>query len=220
MLKAIIVEDDPMVARLNEIFLEKFKEIKVHKIITNGEDAMKYLSSNEVDLVILDIYMPIVTGIEVLKFIKHHYLNCDVIMITAATETAVLDEILHLGVIDYLVKPFEQERFDIAISNFLSRKKLIHQSDKASQKIIDNILNKKNKRIRLEKGMQQNTLDHVIKAMKTHSDYITCSMLADEINLSKVTARRYLNYLVEAGTVQSKVDYSTGGRPSIKYKLL
>ena len=220
MLKALIVEDDPMVAKLNEIFLAEFDEIEVSAKIGDGQEAIEYLKANPVDLVILDVYMPIVTGIEVLKFIKQNALTCDVIMITAATETAVLDEILHLGVLDYLVKPFEKERFDAAIAGFLVRTNLIRNVGKADQKIVDNILNKKYRSPHLDKGMTQTTLDSVQKAAKKCEGYFSCAELAEKLSLSKVTARRYLNYLVETGSLRSQVDYSTGGRPCVKYKAI
>lgn len=66
MYKVLIVEDDPMVAMINEQFVNKNNEFKVIKKVGDGESALLYLSENEVDLVILDVFMPYMDGFETL----------------------------------------------------------------------------------------------------------------------------------------------------------
>ena len=70
----------------------------------------------------------------------------------------------------------------------------------------------------LKKGLQQRTLDMVRSHLeKMKGETCTCDTLAGVVGLSKVTVRRYLNYLAEIGEIGSSVDYETGGRPCIKY---
>ncbi|HBR03424.1 MAG TPA: response regulator, partial [Ruminiclostridium sp.] len=68
------------------------------------------------------------------------------------------------------------------------------------------------------KGIQQATLEKIISYIKKSGNQsYTCESLSEELSLSRVTIRRYLNYLVETNVMFNSIDYSTGGRPSIIY---
>ena len=60
--------------------------------------------------------------LETLKKIREAKLHCEVIMVTAANDTATLEEAIHLGVIDFLIKPFAYERFLVALEKFITKK--------------------------------------------------------------------------------------------------
>lgn len=71
----------------------------------------------------------------------------------------------------------------------------------------------------LEKGIQRQTLDHIRADLrKNASTYRTAEQIASDTGLSKVTVRRYLNYLIGMNEAESQVDYSTGGRPRVEYR--
>ncbi len=70
----------------------------------------------------------------------------------------------------------------------------------------------------LEKGLQEQTLERIRTYLEEHKGTLMSSNeIASEVNLSRITVRRYMNYLVENREIISQIDYSTGGRPSIKY---
>lgn len=221
MIRAIIVEDDPMVAEINKRYLSEFQDIEVIEIFKNGRDALGYLSKNPVDLIILDITMPVLDGLELAKIIRENRINSDIIVVTAANDIEHLDEMLRYGVIDYLIKPFDRNRFNKAINKFLKKANLFSRQNELRQEEIDSIFNTKNQYDNeLEKGIQAPTLEkiknYIVSSGKTR---FNCDFLAQELNLSKVTIRRYLNYLVEEDYLINTVDYETGGRPSIIYIL-
>ncbi|MDZ7543237.1 response regulator, partial [Clostridium perfringens] len=87
MIKVLIVEDDPMVADINKRYIQDFQELTVARICNNGKDALEILNRNNIDLVILDVYMPKLTGIELLKEIRRREINTEVIMVTAEHES-------------------------------------------------------------------------------------------------------------------------------------
>ena len=89
MIKAIIVEDDPMVAEINRRYLSEFQDIEVASLFRNGRDALNFVLGNEVDLIILDITMPVLDGLEFVKLIREKRINCDIIVVTAAIVLAV-----------------------------------------------------------------------------------------------------------------------------------
>lgn len=221
MIRAIIVEDDPMVAQINKRYLSEFQDIEVVEIFRNGKDAINYLFENAVELIILDITMPVLDGLKFAKIIRENRINSDIIVVTAANDIEHLDEMLRYGVIDYLIKPFDRSRFNNAINKFLKKANLFSRQSELKQEEIDYIFNAKNQtESELEKGIQQATLEkiksYIISSGKTS---FNCDYLAQELNLSKVTIRRYLNYLVEENYLINTVDYETGGRPSIIYKI-
>lgn len=221
MIKAIIVEDDPMVAQINKQYLTEFRDIEVQGLFGNGRDAISFLMENTVDLIILDITMPVLDGLEFAKTIRENRINSDIIVVTAANDIEHLDEMLRYGVIDYLVKPFNRDRFNKAINKFLKKSNLFSRHNVLQQEEIDSIFSAKmSNHKEYEKGIQVATLEKIknyIENAKMTS--FSCDILAVELNLSKVTIRRYLNYLVEDDYLINTVDYETGGRPSIIYKV-
>ena len=161
MVKAVIIEDDPMVAAINKKYLLKNESIEVVKAFSNGADALTYLSNHPVDLVLLDVYMPQISGIDLLRTIRKERIPVDVIMITAANDTKSVDIALKLGIIDYLIKPFDYARFQQAIQKYFIKRNLVSQKDSViSQSDLDQILHKSPvlEHADLEKGMQQKTL--------------------------------------------------------------
>ncbi|MCR5344982.1 MAG: response regulator, partial [Lachnospiraceae bacterium] len=110
MYKVLIVEDDPMVAMINEQYIEKNELFRVVNKVNNGEEAIAYLKEISVDLIIMDVYMPRLSGIETLREIRRLDINTPVIMVTAANDGKTFEEAMTLGAIDYLVKPFAYER--------------------------------------------------------------------------------------------------------------
>ena len=100
MYNVLIVEDDPMVAMINEQFVSRHKDFTVVEKCGDGESALEFLEENKVDLVIMDVYMPVMDGFETLRQIRKRQIEVEVIKVTAANETESLKQGLHLGVVD------------------------------------------------------------------------------------------------------------------------
>lgn len=224
MIKAIIIEDDLMVASINHQFLTKTSGIKVIATFHNGKDALNFLKKHSVDLILLDLYMPEFSGLELLAELRRQNRTEEVIMITAANDAEHIKEALHLGIIDYLVKPFQYERFSQAIDKFLLRRKIMDSGMAFTQADIDQLIevappSNKSKEMELYKGLQRQTLQKITQYLHEFPDtYLTAELIAEKTSLSKVTVRRYMNYLIEKGIAVSRVNYETGGRPRIEYR--
>jgi DNA-binding LytR/AlgR family response regulator len=106
MLKAIVIDDEPMALEVIKCLTEKVTFVELTGYFTNSFRAMEFLQSNKVDLLFLDIKMPDISGIEFLKSIPDPPM---VIFTTAYSEHAV--EGFELNAIDYLLKPFSLTRF-------------------------------------------------------------------------------------------------------------
>ena len=225
MIKTVIVEDDLMVASINSQFAKRNPNIQIVATFHNGKDALDYLKKSDADLVLLDLYMPDCTGLELLSELRSIGSEIDVIMITAANDAERINEALQLGIVDYLIKPFQYERFAQALDKYLVRKKAIESGVSFTQEEIDRLVNASTpsastKKAELQKGVQQKTLDKIRVCLSAHpGNYLPCEQIASETGLSRVTIRRYMNFLIEENEVTSMIDYSTGGRPSILYQI-
>lgn len=225
MIKTVIVEDDLMVASINSQFAKRNPNIQIVATFHNGKDALDYLKKSDADLVLLDLYMPDCTGLELLSELRSIGSEIDVIMITAANDAEHINEALQLGIVDYLIKPFQYERFAQALDKYLVRKKAIESGVLFTQEEIDRLVNASTpsastKKAELQKGVQQKTLDKIRVCLSAHpGNYLPCEQIASETGLSRVTIRRYMNFLIEENEVTSMIDYSTGGRPSILYQI-
>ena len=221
MYKIMIVEDDPMVAMINEQFVNRCGDFSVTHRCSNGEDALAILGSAPVDLVIMDVYMPRLDGIETLKKIREKDIPVSVIMVTAANDNSTVEEAVRLGAIDYLVKPFTFDRFKQALEKFRSGKQVLDADRTLDQKNIDILLGNA-PAVRQEqepKGIQDKTRERLMDCLAVSGEWLTGEEISERTELSVVTVRKYMNYLVDTGEVQGRMNYETGGRPCMLYRV-
>ena len=221
MIRIIVVEDDPMVAQLNAAYLGRMEGFEVLGIFGNGREALEYLREHPADLAIVDVYMPACSGMELLRQMRGTGIQTAVIMITAATEMKVVEEALRLGIEDYIIKPFSYDRLRDSVLRFRDKNSLVQQSQRASQEMVDRLLGNKPARLPekdLPKGLNAKTLAAVRAVLDRDRDH-TCESISAASGLSRVTVRHYLNYLIETDVLTSAIDYETGGRPRVLYRL-
>ena len=222
MYKVLIVEDDPMVAMINEQYIKRNKNFTVVGKCKDGRSAISFLEANEVDLTILDVYMPLMNGFEALRAIRNKNISVDVIMVTAANDRDSLEEALHLGIVDYLVKPFTVDRFGVALDKFIAQYSALRGMNTLDQSNIDYIIDNSHRKSEelYPKGIQEKTLETIMEYLTKHSgEWLTGEAIADGVNISVVTVRRYMSYLSDSGNVLGEMDYETGGRPCMKYQM-
>ena len=223
-MNVIIVEDDPLVAQLNSQYLSQLDGVRVLEHFSNGADALEFLKANPVELAVMDVYMPTMSGLELLRSIRGAGIQTAVIMITAATEMQVVEEALRLGIEDYIIKPFSYQRLQEAVQNYMNKATLVRRRDRADQAVVDQLLRNtfapQSTTRELRKGLNAKTLDAIEALIRgTPGTPHTCESISAESGLSKVTVRHYLNYLMETGVLRSSIDYETGGRPRVLYRL-
>ena len=225
MYKVIIVEDDPMVAAINRQYVELTSSFHVESVFKNGALALQYLDNCSVDLIILDYYTPQMNGDEFIDRLRATGKTPAIIMVTSANDADTVHKLISRGVTDYLVKPFEYERFQAALERFDKRQKEIQAASSScdlDQNEIDKLFTSADisaPKVPLTKGLNESTLTLIRNFLSEHPDEIFSSeQISEQVHLSRITVRRYLNYLVEINELISMIDYQTGGRPSIKYR--
>ena len=118
MYTTVIIEDDPMITRLNRRYIEQDSRFAVVQTFSAAHPALFWLRRNPIDLIILDVYMPQMSGTELLLQLRAEGVDADVIMVTSANDAKTVNDAVRLGAVDYLVKPFAYERFRQALDVF------------------------------------------------------------------------------------------------------
>lgn len=220
--RVIIVEDDPMVAAIDRRYVETNSKFEVLGVFKDGTEALAFLENHEVDLIILDYYTPAMTGQEFMDELHGRGMAPSVIAVTSANDSEIVRGMLTRGVIDYLVKPFEFARFQQALESFLQLNQMSHEQATLDQRSVDRLLGKdggqKPNEEQLGKGLNNATLEKVREFwLNNATGSFTSEQIAEQMHLSRITIRRYVNYMLEQGELVSQIDYQTGGRPSIRY---
>lgn len=224
MIKGLIVEDDPMVIKFNKYYLEQIEGFKLKGIARSADEAFDVLKKQEIDLILLDVFMPVTSGLELLSEIRKMERNIDVIIVSAARDSASVKKALQYGAVDYLIKPFEFERFSSALNNYKDREKLIKDSEDLSQEELDKHIlhNEQNSDlIELPKGIGRSTLKlSWQKIIENEEMNFSTEELANLVGVSRVSMRKYVSYLEELGVLKKNITYGSLGRPIQRYKCI
>lgn len=210
-MRVLIIEDDPMVAMIHKEYFKKKELTDDLNHVTSLEAAKDYLEKNNVDLIVLDNYLTDGQGVEFLPELKGY----PIIMITAANDVQTVEAALSNGVVDYLVKPFTYERFSQAIDKVQDYVNLLSK-EKINQDLIDDYLNSgrvEEEEESLPKGLSRITLKKVIEAIQKQNTGFTTQQIADILDISRITIRKYLNHLVNIKVLSEDAEYYTSGRP-------
>lgn len=220
-----IIEDDFRVAKIHADYVHNIKGFIVTENLRTGKETIEKLkmTSNLPEIILTDLYIPDVEGSSLVSHIRHHYPSIKIIVISAATELSLIKDILDLGILDYLIKPFEEQRLQRAFQKYLQELRLFQNSKNVTQNDLDGLFySESNNRIVDEeafvKGIDLHTLQivkSIFEDLKTQE--VTALQLSEFIGSSRSTARRYLEYLVGEQFLQTKLLYGTVGRPERKY---
>ena len=224
-IQVLIVDDDPTVADLHRRFVSAVEGFEVHAVARNGKEALSYLEQTEINLVILDIFMPEIDGIDVLHKIREKTKDTDVIIITAAQEGETIQNAMRLGAFDYLLKPFDFSRFKKTMDSFRENYQKINEKKKEvfNQGEIDLVLHRlrtTRENTELPKGIQKETLDKIVGVFRDFPGLLSVEEIAQAANLSRVTVMRYVKFLLKIGDLVDELCYQEIGRPVNKFLYL
>ncbi|MCI1824056.1 MAG: response regulator [Megasphaera sp.] len=223
MIHVLIIEDDPMVAEINKTFLMKIQGFSLVGSVNNGVDAMSFLKkkSNNVDLILLDVFMPQMDGIAFLEKVKREYNHIDVIMVTAAQSAKDVKFALSHGVVDYIIKPFTFERMALALNTYKNRIEILNASISVEQSTLDKKIFPKNQSANFcPKGIDKQTLLSVKQIVASQEGMFSIKKLTTQTRISRISLKKYLNYLEEQGVIKGTLQYRAVGRPVLMYQYM
>ena len=228
MIEVMIVDDDPMVRKINSNFLESIEGFNLAKAVSNLDEARKFIIDNKVNLILLDVFLNNENGVDFLKWIRKEEIHIDVMLITADSTMARVQEAFRYGVVDYLIKPFSFDRFKEALGLFREKYHKFKNYDTVRQSELDNLILssrssdklEKDNVFSLEKGFNKYTYNTILDTMKRDEySYFTAEELAEKLTIARVTVRRYLDYMKRVDILDKITEYGKVGRPQHKYKV-
>lgn len=220
MIRTLVVDDDFMSASIHRKYVDRIPAFEVVGEAHSGTEALELVRTLRPDLVLLDIYLPDMSGLEVLRRLRQEAATVDVIAVTAAKDVDTLRSAMQGGVVHYIVKPFLFETFRDRLERYAALKQRLERLGEASQGDVDHLFSllRVEGRARLPKGISGPTLELVVRAARESSTEVSAVDVAERAGVSRGTARRYLEYLESLGSVELKLRYGATGRPEHLYR--
>lgn len=223
-IRLVIAEDDMQIAEIQRRFIERIDGFEVAGIAHSLEEARDLVEVLTPELLLLDVHFPTGSGLDLLRELRATNRGTDVVLITAATEVATLQEALRGGVFDYILKPLVFDRMREALLNYARHLNKLRALQSLDQRDVDGLLPRTAAKAGgkplapLPKGIDALTLDKVREVMAQSRAAYSAEEMGGEIGASRTTARRYLEYLVSCGEIHADVAYGTVGRPERRYR--
>ncbi|MBK1613004.1 response regulator [Rubrivivax gelatinosus] len=219
----LIVEDEARQARLHADFVGRHPRLRAAGIATTIAEARRLLDNLRPRLILLDNWLPDGNGIDLLEHLVTQKFDAHVIFITAASEMEICGKAIRLGAFDYIIKPIDYDRLTAALERFCQFLDSQAAHRLVDQRRVDELYNLQAKAAleeRRTKGIDQLTLARLKDYLLDDHGEGTADTIARAVGISKTTARRYLEYLVETRFVAAQISYGKVGRPERSYRLL
>ncbi|TQC50964.1 response regulator [Rhodococcus sp. WS4] len=220
MYEVLVVDDDFMVAEIHRRFVDKTPGFTTVGVARTAAEALESVRTGNPDLVLLDVYLPDMSGLDVLQRLRAEGNAVGVIMITAAREIDTVSRALHGGASDYLVKPFDYTQLQEKLENFRRRARALESQSGADQSLIDSLFGGKSKSpepSRLPKGLSAETGRLVLDILRSKGE-LSSTECAELAGLSRVSVRRYLEHYLSEGLLEVRLEYGGAGRPVRRYR--
>ena len=230
-IRVLVVEDEPIASAAHAAYVQRLDGFSLAGTAPDGQSALRLLAEfsaagNQVELVLLDMNLPDLHGLDIARRMRSSGLFSDIIAITAVRELNIVRSAVAIGVVQYLIKPFTYATFAEKLTNYRLFREQLASSDNgttktgASQSDVDQAFAslRTPSELQLPKGLSVSTLDAVKEYLRKEDAAVSASEVMDELGMSRVTARRYLEYLADAGSVSRAPRYGAPGRPENEYR--
>jgi len=221
-IRVLVVEDDEVTAQAHRAYVERVPGFAVAGVVRSAGAVPRALRQADVDLVLLDMYLPDGTGIDVCRALRAGGHLVDVMMVTSARDLAMVRAAVSSGVVQYLLKPFTFPALRDKLERYARfRREVDRAAGAVDQTEVDHLLAtlRGNDGPALPKGLSGNTMDSVAAALRdAEDDGLSAGAAGDRLGMSRVTARRYLEYLADNGLAVRRPQYGQVGRPEVWYR--
>lgn len=219
-IRVLVVDDDFMVARVHRAFVGRVEPFRVVGVAGTGEEALAAVAALCPDLVLLDLYLPDVFGLDVIPRLRAAGHDCDVMVVSAAREADAVRGAVRHGVVDYLLKPFEFDDLRVRLERYAAERGRLLGTVVRSQADVDRALAKAAPAApALPKGMSVETAELVGRTLRETDGTLSASECAALTGVSRVSARRYLEYFHTVGAADVSLRYGAAGRPERRYRF-
>jgi response regulator of citrate/malate metabolism len=215
----LVVDDDFRVARIHSAFVDRVEGFRAVGVAHTGADALTAARTLKPDLILLDLYLPDIFGLDLISRIRVEGADSEVIVISAANEFDTVERAVKLGVASYLLKPFTLDDLAARLSEYQSQHRSSRRRTLDDQAEVDRIFGRTEQVAPLPKGMSIETAELILALLNQQTHELSAQECAEAIGVSRVSARRYLEHFVRKGRVQVSLRYGSRGRPERRYLL-
>jgi response regulator of citrate/malate metabolism len=215
-IEVLVVDDDFMVARIHTGFVERTPGFTVTGVAHTGAQALAEAERLQPDLVLLDVYLPDVSGLDLLGALREAAPEVDVLVISAAREADTVRRALRGGIVHYLMKPFSYDDLRVRLEHYQQAYAGM-AGEQTAQADVDRVFGVFGADKRLPKGFSAETLRLVEDTLRQETADVSAAEAASLLGISRVSARRYLEHLTETGKVEVALRYGEVGRPERRY---
>ncbi|WP_067964014.1 response regulator [Nocardiopsis trehalosi] len=225
-IRVLVVDDDFMVARVHRRLVDRTPGFTVVGEARTGAEALRAAAELRPDLLLLDVYLPDISGLEVLRRLRGtDGPDVDALIITAARDAATVRKALHGGAVHYVIKPFDAATLRDRLTRYREMRRVLDDGASTRQSDVDRLFGGAATRTAaaprpgaggMPKGLTAESARVVERALREAGE-ASASECAELTGLSRVSARRYLEYFVQEGRAAVRLRYGTAGRPERRY---
>jgi response regulator of citrate/malate metabolism len=227
MIRVLVVEDDAVAADAHALYVSRVPGFGVAGVAHSRAEAARALERLDVDLILLDLYLPDGHGLALLRALRGAGHSTDVFAVTSARDLTVVREGVALGVVQHVLKPFTFPTLRDRLRQYAEFRNSTGGPDGGgevnSQDEVDRALSalRAPQPATLPKGLASATLEAVTGALRTAGAAgLTAAAAAETVGVNRITARRYLEHLVSSGQAERRPQYGQVGRPEFCYRWL
>ncbi len=223
MCDVLVVDDDFMVARAHERIVAQQPGFTVVGVAATGSAALAQIADKSPQLVLLDMYLPDMTGLDVIRRARETGRDVDFLVLSAAREAEMVTAALQGGIVSYLLKPFKISELQSRLVGYAERRRLLVRRGELSQSDLDQALGRASASptpdtvSTLPKGLSKETVALAAATLAGSEGDLAASECAERLGLSRVVARKYLEYFVDSGQATVSLRYGQTGRPQRRY---
>jgi response regulator of citrate/malate metabolism len=215
----LVVEDDPVAAEAHRQYVERVPGFTVAGVVHSGAEALRFCERHTVHLLLLDFFLPDTHGLAVCRALRAAGSTVDVIAVTSARDLAVVKAAVAVGVAQYLLKPFTFASLREKLARYVQFRESAGEA--ADQTDVDRALATLRAPAQaLPKGLSAQTLEAIAATLRGQPDGLPAAVAATVTGVSRVTARRYLEYLADTGLARREPRYGQVGRPEVWYRAV
>jgi response regulator of citrate/malate metabolism len=217
----LVVEDEPVAADAHAAYVERVPGFSVAGRAATGAEALRRLRAGGVDLVLLDMNLPDMHGLDIIRAMRAGGHGADVIAVTSARDLAVVRAAVSQGIVQYLLKPFAFAALREKLERYRAYREQGRDDDVvAGQHEVDRMLStlRGAEGRPLPKGVSPESLDAVVGVLRETDEGVSAAQVGEQLGVSRVTARRYLEHLADVGMLSRHMRYGGVGRPEVEYR--
>ena len=212
--RVLIVDDDFHVAKLHAAYVDSVAGFLALPPAGSASQALQAIHSLRPDLVLLDVYLPDASGLDLL-----HQLDVDTVILSAASDTASLRLAFRRGALGYLLKPFTAESLSQQLRSYARYRRILAQPGSVNQETVERAKRALIPGDVVASARPRSATEAAVLESLVPGEQYSAADVAARVGVSRATAQRYLSALADDGAVDIQLRYGTTGRPEHRYGI-